>query len=65
MNETVKCEHKDECIDYPFKCKTCRHNKGKKSHYAPNYPFMSSGPHPAFFLPPSKLKYVPKWVATT
>ena len=35
MTDEIACEFKDRCSDYPTSCKTCKHNKGKKSHYEP------------------------------
>ena len=31
----IICEHMSNCSDYPMMCGTCKHNKGKKSHYEP------------------------------
>jgi len=31
----VVCPFKDKCVDYPWKCRTCLHNRGKKSYYQP------------------------------
>jgi len=36
--EIIICLYKHECTGYPYKCKSCRHNKGKRDYYEPLYP---------------------------
>lgn len=35
--EEIECQHKDKCSSYPNKCKSCKHNPGKKDYYEPDY----------------------------
>jgi len=33
--EWIICLYKNNCVSYPYKCRKCRHNKGKKDHFEP------------------------------
>jgi len=39
MSEVV-CPFKDDCTDYPWRCKSCKHNKGRRSYYEPDYYYV-------------------------
>jgi hypothetical protein len=30
---TIICFYKENCLDYPYKCSTCIHNRGKKHYF--------------------------------
>jgi hypothetical protein len=36
--DKVICTMKGDCTDFPLRCATCGHNKGKKSQYEPDHP---------------------------
>jgi hypothetical protein len=54
-----KCPYSGNCTDEGYKCTSCRHNKGKKSHYEPErcwppYPYTNPTTYP-------KVPYVITW----
>ena len=49
MLETI-CLYKGNCSGEPFSCSTCKHNTGKKNHYAPDITYIPN-PHWHFEVP--------------
>ena len=38
----IVCPVAENCCDYLVKCESCKHNKGKRSYYAPEYPILNN-----------------------
>lgn len=34
--EDVDCPYKGKCRSFPWRCDSCRHNKGKRDYYDPD-----------------------------
>jgi len=50
--DEVICSYKEKCTDEGDKCKTCKNNTGRRSHYIPDI-------NPSPFIQPSPYKWIP------